>query len=153
MFVTVPFKKGVINVVIEVKFITADPVLKVVMFHHSSLTVSWTTKQHPPVMDADDEEDVEVADVVFEKNDVAGLKSAILLGIGKCYLHLAGVVTALAQIVTVTKIAIRLLRNILKEIMTTVLEQYEKKIDLGLSLPCGSSPRYQELTYEPKQDR
>jgi hypothetical protein len=68
-------------VVIEVRFITLCPVLKVVICHQSSLTVSCTTKQHPPVIDAelDDEVDVEVADVVFEKlNVVAELKSVIL---------------------------------------------------------------------------
>jgi len=65
--------------VIEVRLITACPVLIVVIFHHSSLTVSCTTKQHPPVMDAvdEDEDEVEVEDgygyVVFEKkNLVAG---------------------------------------------------------------------------------
>lgn len=79
--VTVPFKNGVTKTVIEVKLITACPVLKVVIFHQSSLTVSWTTKQHPPVMDAVDEDEVEVeiADVVFEKwNVVAKLKSVTL---------------------------------------------------------------------------
>ena len=80
---TVPFLNGVMYVVIEVRFITLCPVLKVVICHQSSLTVSCTTKQHPPVIDAelDDEVDVDVdvVDVVFEKlNVVAELKSVIL---------------------------------------------------------------------------
>jgi hypothetical protein len=72
---------GVMYVVIEVRFITLCPVLNVVICHQSSLTVSWTTKQHAPVIDdeLDDEVDVEVADVVFVKrNVVAALKSVIL---------------------------------------------------------------------------
>jgi hypothetical protein len=87
--------------VIEVKFITLCPVLKVVNCHQSSLIVSWTTKQHPPVMDAveDDDVDVEVpdvdppvvdgkededvepgvADVEFEKLNIAAVLKSVIL--------------------------------------------------------------------------
>ena len=82
MFVTVPFEKGVTNVVIDVKLINACPVLKVVKFQYSWLTWSWTTKQHPPDVTDGEEEvvfDVEDADVVLEKKEklVADLKLGV----------------------------------------------------------------------------
>ena len=45
VFVTVPFAYGVIIVVIEVRLTTRWVVNMVVAGHHSSVTVSWITKQ------------------------------------------------------------------------------------------------------------
>jgi hypothetical protein len=45
IFVTVPFRKGVIRVVIDVKLTSLVRYVTFVTGHHSALTVSWITKQ------------------------------------------------------------------------------------------------------------